>query len=466
MTSRWLGIFLVIVAPAQLARADGPKLAGACVTPVPPASPDGSPTTPRVLDPMDLDGDGKPDVIVGDDNGGDGRGNRPYNAYVMRGACGYLVGFGDDNAFDGNFKVLPAMHGGLHDLNASSLGIHDFNSFHITFAGTKYVTSDAGSAPRGGVDPDAVDPHVTAEAAYKAAMRKARKLENAGDHEGAVAAFQEALSAGSADNVTLAGDEEPEAELALGASALGAHMLDLAEAQTRQGLYVLQFPSTAGRTKIIAMGWFNLGMISEAEGDTTNAVDAYQQSVHFNPTKAASQRLAAARAAVATTDVAGKGLPALSADGTTLALRIGGGATPLQVAFAPAGAGVRADQLVALSAANLAGVNEQLAAGKFRTIASRRLTDADGATSLTSLGLVVRLDVPKAGARGMWAGMDQLELAPPAGGKLYFAGVPASLSAVTGVALVRTPTSAFLYVELAGRTLVITPLALPASAKK
>lgn len=461
MTARTLGAALLFTALAtgHHAHADAVKLPGACIKPVHAPSGDGTPGTPKSAAPLDLDGDGKPDAILANHDSCDGRGNCVWRAFVMRGACGYLVGFGAD-AFQEDLTVLPEMHHGLHDLSASFLAISEQSSLKLTFNGTTYVAEMVDSAPRGGVGPSP-DDQARTDAAYKAAMTRARKLDDAGDHVGAIAAFEVALAADTAHGGSLTDDQTAQAKLELGAAALGAKQLDRAEQATRDGLFTLHATNEASHTKLLAMGWFNLGAIAQARGDTTVALDAYQQSVHDNPAKAVVQRLAAVTATVLTTTVDGAGLPALSADGATLALLLGG-----KVAFVPTGAGFDASHAIALSPSTLDDINARLTTGRFRTITSRRLKDGDAETHIASLGIGVRLGPTKPTGRSLWCGMDGLELQVRPNESVSLGTVPETVKSPTAIAIVRAPRTAFLYLELGGRTLQVVPLTLPAFAKQ
>jgi hypothetical protein len=452
-------IVLLLLTPC-VAVADKLTLPGSCEKPVPPANADGTAATEtRKPDaPVDLDGDGTPDVLLGGSSC-DGRMNCTFNAYVMRGACGYLVGFGPDASWDGRFEVLPATHAGLHDLEGHVMGMHEFVTERLVFDGHRYTIAEETSSPRGSARDDDRDAmRAQAVADYKAAMASARKLEDAGDHKGAVSAFQDALHAGSADNVSLPVEDEAEAELELGASALGAGALDVAEEATRQGLYELHVSDEAGHAKVVAMGWFNLGMIAEARADGATAIDAYQQSIRLNATNAAKKKLAAAQAVVIKLDYDGKHLPALSADGTTLALRQVDGDAPDVIAFVPVGQGFGA-RGTALMADGIDSINRRLASGGFKDVAFRAISDADARPSLASLGIVVRFGEPKPTGRSVWVGMDQLELDAGPGKTLQLAQVP-DVVGLTGVAIVRAPKAAYLYLQVKG-VFQVVPLAMP-----
>jgi hypothetical protein len=458
MDMRSVLLTLVLATPA--ARADKVALPGDCVAPSPPPNADGTAATENLQDAsVDLDGDGTKDVFVRGSEC-DGRMNCTYNVYVMRGSCGHLVGFGPDDAYSGGFEALPATHAGLHDLETHVLGMHEFVTDRLVFDGHRYSVAEETSSPRGGDQQDKDAARANAAADYKAAMAKARKLEDAGDHKGAVASFQDALNAGSADNITIPTEDEAEAYLELGASALAAGDSTLAESSTRQGLFEFHVSDEAAHAKVMAMGWYNLGNIAAAQGNDATATDAFQQSIRLNATKAAKKGLADAQAAIVQLAYDGKHLPALSSDGATLCLRLNpDDDAPDQIGFVPVGQGFDRAHATPLMADGIGAINKRLASGNFHDVAFRAVSDKDGHVELASLGIVVRFDVPSPTGRSVWVGMDQLELDAGPGKSLQLASVP-NVKDLTGVAIVRAPKAAFLYLRVKNDWQVV-PLVMP-----
>lgn len=127
-------------------------------------------------------------------------------------------------------------------------------------------------------DPAAKAPLSAADAkAYAAQLTKGRKLENAGKHADAIAAFEAGLKS-APDDATLLGE--------IGASAYLAKDLAKAETATRAAIKNASAPNIRGASL------YNLGRIQEDKKDTAGAILSYIDSLRARPNSVVRARLA------------------------------------------------------------------------------------------------------------------------------------------------------------------------------
>jgi tetratricopeptide (TPR) repeat protein len=112
---------------------------------------------------------------------------------------------------------------------------------------------------------------------YRVALERGRKLEQAGDHAGAISAFEEALAVRPDDPKTLS---------ELGWAAFHAGAFDRAEDATRKAI---AHASTAQQK---AAALYNLGRIQEAHGDKEAARASYRESLRLRPSRTVRKQLA------------------------------------------------------------------------------------------------------------------------------------------------------------------------------
>lgn len=138
----------------------------------------------------------------------------------------------------------------------------------------------AASAPPAAAKPaPKADPALTAEQrrAWTAAMERARALHRKGDYRHAIDAFDQAL---------VLFPDDPRALNERGYAELYAQKLDAAETDTRAALARTTDPNLLGST------WYNLGLIQEQQGRTTDAIASYQRSLAARPNDTVRARLA------------------------------------------------------------------------------------------------------------------------------------------------------------------------------
>jgi tetratricopeptide (TPR) repeat protein len=128
----------------------------------------------------------------------------------------------------------------------------------------------AGSAAFAAPPPKIEKVGADAQRKYNVALARGRKLEDKKDYPGAVAAFQEALTAIP---------DDPWALSELGWAAYLAKDLALAEKATRQAIAVNGEPNQKGASL------YNLGKIEEAKGNKAAAARAYAASLQARPNK-------------------------------------------------------------------------------------------------------------------------------------------------------------------------------------
>ncbi len=112
---------------------------------------------------------------------------------------------------------------------------------------------------------------------FRAAMADGRKLGRAGDHAGAVAAFDRALAVQP---------DDPGALSELGWEAFLGRSLDRAEAATRRAV------AAATEPRLKAASLYNLGRVLEERGRRDAAAAAYAESLHARPSRTVREQLA------------------------------------------------------------------------------------------------------------------------------------------------------------------------------
>jgi tetratricopeptide (TPR) repeat protein len=131
---------------------------------------------------------------------------------------------------------------------------------------------------------------------FHTALEQGRKLTKAGDHEGGIKHYHEALAIEPSNAAALA---------ELGWAALLANQLDLAQGATSQALTFSRKPEQQG------MILYNLGRVAEARGLNDEAITQYRESLERRPNATVQTRL---DGLLATTTVAPvrEGLPQLA----------------------------------------------------------------------------------------------------------------------------------------------------------
>lgn len=111
---------------------------------------------------------------------------------------------------------------------------------------------------------------------FRSKLDEGRKLTKAGDHEGGIERYHEALAIEPSN---------PSALAELGWAALLANQLDLAQGATSQALTYSRKPEQQG------MILYNLGRVAEARGQTDEAINHYRVSLERRPNATVQTRL-------------------------------------------------------------------------------------------------------------------------------------------------------------------------------
>lgn len=139
-----------------------------------------------------------------------------------------------------------------------------------------------------GWTPEKLNQAKATAAQFRAHLGEGRKLTRAGEYQGAVAAFQEALKIQPSD---------PRALCELGWAAFNGDDLDTAESSLRRSVHRLsgaseELAATSSHKNLVGGCLYNLGRVVEKRGETAEAIEHYKRSLEVRPNKVVEARLA------------------------------------------------------------------------------------------------------------------------------------------------------------------------------